>query len=132
MHLPISVVFLFKKVYDSHRDLSTSVFTVNIQTHYLIRYLDRIGYRIVQKEQLSQNILSLLLLLLLLYLLLLLLLLLLWIRTKENVSMSYAHRVGTGNREHDLVMVRFCKYFSITSYKSISGESKTLIRLSAL
>ena len=65
MHLPISVVFLFKKVYDSHRDLSTSVFTVNIQTHYLIRYLDRIGYRIVQKEQLSQNILSLLLLLLL-------------------------------------------------------------------
>ena len=28
--------------------------------------------------------------------------------------MSYAHRVGTGNREHGLV--RCCKYFSVTSF----------------
>ena len=40
--------------------------------------------------------------------------------------MSYAHRVGTGNREHGLV--RCCKYFSVTSNKSLSEQSKTLIR----
>ena len=60
-----------------------------------------------------------------------LLLLLLFIRTKGNVSMSYAHRVGTGNREHGLV--RCCKYFfSVTSNKSLSGQGKTLIRQRAL
>ena len=44
--------------------------------------------------------------------------------------MLYAHRVGTGNRKHCLV--RCCKYFSVTSNKSLSGQSKILIRLGAL
>ena len=44
--------------------------------------------------------------------------------------MSYAHRAGTGNREQGLV--RCCKYFSVTSNKSLCGQSKTLIRLRAL
>ena len=44
--------------------------------------------------------------------------------------MLYPYRVGTGNREHGLV--RCCKYVSVTSNKSLSGQRKTLIRLRAL
>ena len=53
------------------------------------------------------------------------------IRTRENVNISYAHRIGTGNREHGLVRCCYL-FFSVTSNKSLSGQSKTLIRLRAL
>ena len=44
--------------------------------------------------------------------------------------MSYAYRVDTGNHEHSLV--RCCQYFTVTSNKSTSEQSKTLIQLRAL
>ena len=52
--------------------------------------------------------------------------LLLIIETREKFNMPYACTVYTGNHEYSLV--RCCQYFSVISNKSISEQSKTLIR----
>ena len=97
-------------VYDYRRGL----FTVNIQTHKCLLLPNQwFGQNTIVQEQLSQNILLLLL---------------------EPEKMSICHMIielaqVTVSTVWSSVAIFF---FSVTSNKSLSGQSKTLIRLRAL